>query len=103
VDVQKFPLQEYPQAVTACVLMNVSTDITKTYFVVGSAVELSSEDEPKEGYLRVYEIVESGGRKKLNLCASKVVPGSVYCVDACDGKLLAGVGNSVLLRQSRLT
>jgi hypothetical protein len=65
------------------------------YFIVGSAVEMSSEDEPKEGYIRVYEVIESGTRRKLNMCAEIKVPGSVYCIDACDGKLVCGVGSTV--------
>ena len=75
--------------------MNGSTDEKKWYFVVGSAVELSTEDEPKEGYIRVYEILETGGRLRLNLCTDVKVDGSVYCVDACDGKLVCGVGSTV--------
>ena len=75
--------------------MNVSTDEKKSYFVVGTAVEVSTEDEPKEGYIRVYEIDEIGGRQRLNQCAEIQVAGSVYCVDECDGKLVCGVGSTV--------
>ena len=44
-----FPMNDFPQAVFAGELMNVSTDEMIHYFVVGSAIEISSEDEPKEG------------------------------------------------------
>ena len=76
--------------------MNVSTDKTKKYFVVGSAVEESTEDEPKEGYIRVYEVIELGGRRKLNRHTEFKVNGSVYCVEECDGKLVCGIGSKVL-------
>jgi len=84
-----------PQAISACELLNVSTDERKSYFIVGSAVEDSTEDEPKEGYIRVYEVNETGGRQRLNRCAQIKVAGSVYCVDECDGKLVCGVGSTV--------
>jgi len=96
IEVIKFPAYDFPQAISAVELMNVSTDETKRYFVVGSAVEISTEDEPKEGNIRVYEVVESGGRRRLNLFAHVKVSGSVYCVDECDGKLVCGIGSTVL-------
>src|SRR5262245_54763505 len=80
VEVVKFPANDFPQAIASCELMNVSTDEIKRYFVVGSALEVSTEDEPKEGHVRVYEIAESGGRKRIHMCASFKVPGSVYCI-----------------------
>jgi hypothetical protein len=83
--------------------MNVSTDERKKYFVVGSAVEISTEDEPKEGYIRVYEVINSGGRRRLNACAEVKVMGSVYCVDECDGKLICGVGSTVYSLKVELT
>jgi hypothetical protein len=95
IEVIKFPENDLPQAIATCELMNVSTDETKKYFVVGTALEESAEDEPKNGYIRVYEIVESGGRRRLNMCAERKVEGSVYCVDECDGKLVCGVASSV--------
>lgn len=88
-------MNDLPQAISACELMNVSTDEKKSYFVVGTAVEVSTEDEPKEGYIRVYEIDETGGRQRLNRRAEIKVTGSVYCVDECDGKLICGVGSAV--------
>lgn len=100
IDLIRFPPNDLPQAISACELMNVSTDERKTHFVVGSALEISTEDEPREGYIRVYEVLESGGRRRLNECAALRVPGSVYCVDECDGKLICGVGNTVRSLQS---
>ena len=91
----KMPPNDLPQAISACELMNVSTDEKGWYFIVGSAVEVSMEDEPKEGFIRVFEIVESGGRRRLNKCAELKVAGSVYCVDQCDGRLVCGVGSTV--------
>jgi hypothetical protein len=91
----RLPVNDLPQAISACQLMNVSTDEAKRYFVVGSAVEVSTEDEPKVGYIRVYEIVEVGGRRRLNRHTEVEVTGSVYCVDECDGKLICGVGSTV--------
>jgi len=87
--------RDLPQAIAACKLLNVSTDERKWYFVMGSAVEKTTEDEPDEGYIRVYEVVQSGARRRLNMCAELKVSGSVYCVDECDGKLVAGVKNTV--------
>jgi hypothetical protein len=95
----RLPPNDLPQAISACELMNVSTDEKKTYFVVGSAVEVSSQDEPKAGYIRVYEIVEVGGRRRLDECAEVKVAGSVYCIDECDGKLVCGVGSTVPSQQ----
>src|SRR5579859_894800 len=95
IDVIKFPPNDLPQAISAVELMNVSTDEKQKYFVVGSAVEISIEDEPKEGWIRVYEISEQGGRRRLHACAEGKVMGSVYCVDECDGKLICGVGSTV--------
>src|SRR5271163_1994005 len=87
---------DLPQAIAACKLLNVSTDETKWHFVMGSAVEgYNNEDEPNEGYIRVYEVIESRERRRLHKCAEVKVRGSVYCVDECDGKLIAGVGNTV--------
>jgi len=93
--VVKLPGNDLPQAISACELMNVSTDETKSYFIVGSAVEVSTEDEPKEGFIRVYEVIEQGGRLRLNRCAEVKVTGSVFCIDECDGKLICGVGSTV--------
>ena len=95
VDVVKMPLDDLPQAISACELVNVSTDEKGWYFIVGSAVEISTEDEPKEGFIRVFEVMETGGRRRLNKCAEIKVEGSVYCVDQCDGKLICGVGSTV--------
>jgi hypothetical protein len=103
IDLIRFPPNDLPQAISACELMNVSTDETKKYFVVGSAVEISTEDEPKEGYIRVYEVINSGGRRRLNVCAEVKVMGSVYCVDECDGKLICGVGSTVYPLKVELT
>ena len=97
IDVVTFPVNDLPQAISACELVNIPTDEKKWYFIVGSAVEVSTEDEPKEGYVRVYDVVESAGRRKLNKHTELKVKGSVYCVDACDGRLLCGVGSTVLL------
>jgi CPSF A subunit region len=84
-----------PQAIAACTLENVSTNEKKTYFVVGTAIELSVEDEPKEGFIQVYEVNQVGGRLRVHRGVEITVPGSVYCVDECDGKLVAGVGSTV--------
>jgi hypothetical protein len=84
-----------PQAVAACALVNVSTDDKKTYFVVGTAVEASELDEPKEGYVQVYEVGEVGGRLRVDRVVEIKVPGSVFCVDECDGKLVCGIGSTV--------
>ena len=54
IDVVKMPPNDLPQAISACELMNVSTDEKGWYFIVGSAVEVSMEDEPKEGLIRVF-------------------------------------------------
>ena len=103
IDAVRLPVNDLPQAISACNLMNVSTDERKRYFVVGSAVEVSTEDEPKEGYIRVYEVLESGGRRRLNKTVELKVSGSVYCVDECDGKLLCGVGSTVPFPVIKLT
>ena len=95
IDVVRMASGDLPQAISACELINVSTDEKGWYFIVGSAVELSAEDEPKEGFIRVFEVVETGGRRRLNKCAEIKVAGSVYCVDQCDGKLVCGVGSTV--------
>jgi CPSF A subunit region len=84
-----------PQAVAACALVNVSTDEKKSYFVVGTAVEASELDEPKEGYVQVYEVGEVGGRLRVDRVVEIKVPGSVFCVDECDGKLVCGIGSTV--------
>ena len=97
IDVIKFPQNDLPQSIAAVELMNVSTDKKKKYFVVGSAVELAIEDEPREGWIRVYEIVEQGGRRRLRAFSEDKVSGSVYCVDECDGKLVCGIGSTVTL------
>ena len=78
--------------------MNVSTDEKGWYFIVGSAMEISTEDEPKEGFIRVYEAAEQGGRLRLNCCAEIKVAGSVFCIDECDGRLICGVGSTVTHR-----
>lgn len=77
--------------------MNISTDKKTKYFVVGSAVELAIEDEPREGWIRVYEIVDQGGRRQLRAYSEDKISGSVYCVDECDGKLVCGIGSTVPL------
>ena len=87
----------FPQAVAACSLVNASTDERKTYFVVGTAVEASELDEPKEGFVQVYEVGEVGGRLRVDRVVEIKVPGSVFCVDECDGKLVCGIGSTVPL------
>lgn len=94
-DVVKLPQNDLPQAIAACELMNVSTDEKRRYFIIGSGVEDSTEDEPKEGYIRVYEILEAGGRRKLSQHTELKVAAGVYCIDECDGKLICGVGGTV--------
>lgn len=97
IDVIKFPQNDLPQSIAALELMNFSTDEKKTYFVVGSAVELAIEDEPREGWIRIYEIIEQGGRRRLHTYSEDKVSGSVYCLDECDGKLICGIGSTVPL------
>lgn len=98
----RFPPNDLPQAISVCELLNVSTDERKKYFVVGSAIEISTEDEPKDGKIRIYEVIESGGRRRLNVCVDTKVTGSVYCVDACDGRLICGIGSTVRSPQTRI-
>lgn len=95
IDVIEFSDGDLPQAISSVKLLNVSTDIQQSYLIVGSAIEISTEDEPKQGWLRIYEILDSSSRRKLNLITQVKVPGSVYCIDECDGKLICGIGNTV--------
>jgi len=69
------------------------TDDPNVYYVVGTGVAIPEESEPKKGRILVFQVVE----KKLQVVAEKETKGAVYCLNAFNGKLLAGINSKVVL------
>ena len=67
--------------------------VAKMYYVVGTAVANPLENEPQEGRILVFEVVE----RKLQLVCSKDVKGAAYQVRGFNGKLLAAINCKIEL------
>jgi DNA damage-binding protein 1 len=66
---------------------------TKIYYVVGTALANPLENEPQEGRILIFEVVE----RKLRLVCSKDVKGAAYQVRGFNGKLLAAINCKIEL------
>ncbi|TYZ63198.1 hypothetical protein PybrP1_012947 [[Pythium] brassicae (nom. inval.)] len=67
------------------------------YFIVGTAFVHQEEVEPHQGRILVFAVSGIHGERKLQLAAEKEVKGAVYCLNAFNGKVLAGVNSKVQL------
>ncbi|RXH98908.1 hypothetical protein DVH24_011233 [Malus domestica] len=96
-DDQSFDLITYYQLDAfeyACSILSCSfSDDINVYYCVGTAYVLPEENEPTKGRILVF-IVEDG---KLQLVAEKETKGSVYSLNAFNGKLLAAINQKIQL------
>ncbi|KAM2703176.1 hypothetical protein EV2_004801 [Malus domestica] len=96
-DDQSFDLITYYQLDAfeyACSILSCSfSDDSNLYYCVGTAYVLPEENEPTKGRILVF-IVEDG---KLQLVAEKETKGSVYSLNAFNGKLLAAINQKIQL------
>ncbi|CAI5722603.1 unnamed protein product [Hyaloperonospora brassicae] len=86
---------ETPCSVVVCPFAGDSTSVS--YFVVGTAYVHEEEAEPHQGRILVFAVVGIHGERKLQLVAEKEVKGAVYCLNAFNGKVLAGVNSKAQL------
>ncbi|CAK4097320.1 unnamed protein product [Aphanomyces euteiches] len=78
----------------ACSIASVTFDgHAVPYYVVGTAYVHEEENEPHQGRILVFSVVQG----KLVLVAEKEVKGAVYCLNAFQGKLLAGINSKTQL------
>lgn len=68
-----------------------------SYLVVGTAFVHQDEAEPHQGRILVFSVTGIHSERKLQLVTEKEVKGAVYCLNAFNGKLLAGVNSKVQL------
>uniref|UniRef100_A0A1J3EVB7 DNA damage-binding protein 1a n=1 Tax=Noccaea caerulescens TaxID=107243 RepID=A0A1J3EVB7_NOCCA len=89
--VSTYPLDafEYGCSILSCSF----TDDKNVYYCVGTAYVLPEENEPTKGRILVF-IVEDG---RLQLIAEKETKGSVYSLNAFNGKLLAAINQKIQL------
>ncbi|KAF0690909.1 hypothetical protein As57867_017711, partial [Aphanomyces stellatus] len=79
---------------TACSIVCLTFDgHTPPYYVVGTAYVHEEESEPHQGRILVLSVNQG----KLQLVAEKEVKGAVYCLNAFQGKLLAGINSKTQL------
>ncbi|XP_062160376.1 DNA damage-binding protein 1-like isoform X2 [Alnus glutinosa] len=89
--ISTYPLDTYDYA---CSILSCSfSDDNNVYYCVGTACQLPEENEPTKGRILVF-IVEDG---KLQLIAEKETKGSVYTLNAFNGKLLAAINQKIQL------
>uniref|UniRef100_A0AAV1TCU6 DNA damage-binding protein 1 n=1 Tax=Peronospora matthiolae TaxID=2874970 RepID=A0AAV1TCU6_9STRA len=86
---------ETPCSVVVCPFAGDSTNTS--YFVVGTAYVHEEEAEPHQGRILVFAVTGIHGERKLQLVAEKEVKGAVYCLNAFNGKVLAGVNSKAQL------
>ncbi|CAH0488401.1 unnamed protein product [Peronospora farinosa] len=86
---------ETPCSVVVCPFAGDST--SASYFVVGTAYVHEEEAEPHQGRILVFDVTGIHGERKLQLVAEKEVKGAVYCLNAFNGKVLAGVNSKAQL------
>jgi len=86
----RFPLQ---QQETACSLLwtTFAGEAAGSFLVVGTAFVLPDEPEPTSGRILIFEIQENS----LELRHEHQTKGAVYCLEAYNGNLLAGVNNKL--------
>ncbi|ESQ55276.1 hypothetical protein EUTSA_v10024273mg [Eutrema salsugineum] len=86
-----YPLDafEYGCSILSCSF----TDDKKVYYCVGTSYVLPEENEPTKGRILVFVVEE----RKLQLIAEKETKGSVYSLNAFNGKLLAAINQKIQL------
>lgn len=89
--ISTYPLDTYEYG---CSIISCSfSDDNNAYYCVGTAYVLPEENEPSKGRILVF-VVEDG---KLQLIAEKETKGSVYSLNAFNGKLLAAINQKIQL------
>ncbi|GMF12407.1 unnamed protein product [Phytophthora lilii] len=86
---------EIPCSVVVCPFSGDSS--SASYFVVGTAYVHEEEAEPHQGRILVFAVTGIHGERKLQLVTEKEVKGAVYCLNAFNGKVLAGVNSKAQL------
>jgi len=86
---------ETPCSVVVCPFSGDAS--SASYFVVGTAYVHEEEAEPHQGRILVFAVTGIHGERKLQLITEKEVKGAVYCLNAFNGKVLAGVNSKAQL------
>lgn len=86
---------ETPCSVVVCPFAGDS--VSASYFVVGTAYIHEEEAEPHQGRILVFSVSGIHGERTLQLITEKEVKGAVYCLNAFNGKVLAGVNSKAQL------
>ncbi|KAI9905788.1 hypothetical protein PsorP6_013830 [Peronosclerospora sorghi] len=86
---------ETPCSVVVCPFAGDASNTS--YFVVGTAYVHEEEAEPHQGRILVFGVTGIHGERKLQVIAEKEVKGAVYCLNAFNGKVLAGVNSKAQL------
>lgn len=80
---------EYAMCIVSCKL----GDDPSQYYVVGTALVVPDESEPKQGRIVIFQYVDG----KLQQITEKEVRGACYCLAGFNGKILAGINSTVRL------
>jgi len=78
---------EYAMSIISCKLGDDPTP----YYVVGTAMVVPDESEPKQGRIVIFQYADG----KLQQVAEKEVRGACYCLAGFHGKILAGINSTV--------
>jgi DNA damage-binding protein 1 len=65
-----------------------------SYFAVGTAFALPSEDEPHRGHILIFQVANTLPRQ-IRLVTETEVRGAVYSLVGMNGKLFAGINSKV--------
>ncbi|TMW57264.1 hypothetical protein Poli38472_003189 [Pythium oligandrum] len=85
---------------TPCSILNCTFNgdsSSGSYFVVGTAYIRPEEAEPHKGRILVFSVSGIHGERTLQLVTEREVKGAVYCLNAFNGKVLAGVNSKTQL------
>ncbi|CAL8110980.1 unnamed protein product [Orchesella dallaii] len=85
----QFMQNEYAISIVSCKL----GEDPNHYYVVGTAVVLPDESEPKQGRIVIFQYVDG----KLQQIAEKEARGACYCLAGFHGKILAGINSTIRL------
>ena len=70
-----------------------SGKLSTSMFVLGTVYVRPSEDEPQEGRILVFQVVDSGNNRRLELKSQVKTNGGVYSLCDVQGKLVAGINS----------
>jgi DNA damage-binding protein 1 len=78
---------EFALSIVSCKL----GDDPAQYYVVGTAIVIPDESEPKQGRIVIFQYVDG----KLQQIAEKEVRGACYSLAGFNGKILAAINSTV--------